>query len=160
MTHMPVIYSDNEIAQMLEERKPLPIGWRELASLRPKRGHTEREMEIIGADGGEFRLITRQSMVNPLDFSVILALDYPQSNRSFRLRRHNGKSHDHRNKIEKEVFCDFHIHMATQRYQEIGAREDGYAEVTDRCDNFQGAFDCMLADANIALPYNDQLGLL
>lgn len=157
---MPVIYSDNEIAQLLAERKPLPSGWRESARLRPKRGHAEREMEVAGADGGEFRLILRQSTVNPLDFSVILAVKYPQSNRWFRLRRHNGKSHDHRNKIEKEVFYDFHIHMATQRYQEIGAREDFYAEATDRYGDFQGALDCMLADANFEIPHNDQLGLL
>lgn len=157
---MPVIYSDNEIDCLLAERKPLPSGWRERARLRSKRGHSELEIEFAGADGGEFRLVMRQSMINPRDFSVILAVKYPQSNRLFRLRRNNGNTHDHRNKIEKEVFYDFHIHMATQRYQEIGAREDGYAEVTDRYRDFQGAFDCMLADANIDLPHNDQLGLL
>lgn len=75
---MPVIYSDNEIARLLAERKPLPSGWRESARLRPKRGHAEREMEIVGADGGEF----------------------------------------------------------------------------------QGALDCMLADANFEIPHSDQLGLL
>ena len=149
---MAVTYSDDEITRLLSERKPLPNGWRGRMALRPKRGHEERELVIIGAEGGEFRLILRQSSINPLDFSVVLAVKKPQSNQLFRLRRHNGKSHQHINKIEGDAFYDFHIHMATQRYQEIGAREDFYAEVTDRYSDFRGALDCMMADANFATP--------
>jgi hypothetical protein len=48
------------------------------------------------------------------------------------LRRHNGRSHEHTNQIEASTFYDFHIHMATERYQELGMREDAYAEATDR----------------------------
>jgi hypothetical protein len=44
------------------------------------------------------------------------------------LRRHNGKSHEHTNQIEAGAFYDFHIHRATERYQELGMREDAYAE--------------------------------
>ena len=53
----------------------------------------------------------------------------PQSNRVFRLRRYNGKSHEHTNPIEKEIFYDFHIHTATERYQVLeNKKEDTYAE--------------------------------
>ena len=145
---MTVTYSDDEIARLLAERKPLPSGWRERTRLRSKRGHEERELDITGAEGGEFRLILRQSSINRLNFSVILGVKKPQSNQVFRLRRHNGKNHEHTNKIEGDTFYDFHIHMATQRYQEIDAREDAYAEVTDRYSDFRGALDCMLTDAN------------
>ena len=128
--------------------------------MRSKRGHEERELDITGVEGGEFRLILRQSSIDRLDFSVILGVKKPQSNQLFHLRRHDGNSHQHTNKIEKETFCDFHIHMATQRYQEKrGAPEDGYAEVTDRYSNFRGAIECMLTDANMETPHNDQRGL-
>ena len=144
---------------MLAERKPLPNNWWEQTRLRPKRGHEERDLVITRAEGGEFRLILRQSLINPLDFSVVLAVKKPQSNQEFRLRRHNGKSHQHTNKIERDAFYDFHIHMATQRYQEFGADEDGYAEITDRYSDFRGALDCMLMDANFVTPDIDQIGL-
>ena len=34
--------------------------------------------------------------------------------------------------MEASTFYDFHIHMATERYQEPGMRGDAYAEATDR----------------------------
>ena len=68
----------------------------------------------------EFRIILRRNHINPLDFSVILAVRVPNSNQLFRLRRYNGNSHEHTNKIENEKLHDFHIHLATKRYQERG----------------------------------------
>jgi hypothetical protein len=93
-----------------------------------------------------FRLIIRQNSKNRNDFSVILACLPPNSSTFFRLRRYNGKSHEHTNKLEQERFYDFHIHTATERYQEEGQREDGYAEPTDRYHDLDGAINCMIAD--------------
>lgn len=156
---MAAIYSDSEIAALVGERKPLPQDWRLRLRMRPKQGHDERDLDLIGDNGTEFRLILRRSTVNSLDFSVILATRAPQSNRQFRLRRYNGLSHEHTNHIERERFYDFHIHMATQRYQEIGAREDAYAEPTSRYSDFSGALECMLVDAAFDSPPDDQLSL-
>jgi hypothetical protein len=64
----------------------------------------------------------------------------------FRLRRHNGKSHEHTNPIEKNTFYGFHIHTATERYQQSGYREDTYAEETNRYADYHGAIECMLRD--------------
>lgn len=137
---------------MMQERKPLPADWRSRLQLRPKRGHDERDLELIGDDGGEFRLILRQNRINPLDFSVIIGVRVPGSNQIFRLRRYNGRSHEHTNHIEDATFYDFHIHMATERYQEIGTREDAYAEPTDRYGDFSGALRCLMEDANLVVP--------
>ena len=145
---MAVTYSDRDIAVLLQERKPLSPDWRNNLRPRPKRGHDERGLEFTGGAGSEFRLICRQSKRNPLDFSVILAVRVPQSNRIFRLRRYNGKSHEHTNCIEGVTFYDFHIHMATERYQQTGAREDSYAKPTDRYGDFRGALYCLIDDAN------------
>jgi hypothetical protein len=139
-------YSDQEIAQMIQERKPLPSDYRARTQLRTKRGHKERELDVNGEQGGRYRIILRQSDFNTLDFSVILAVAHPESNQLFRLRRYNGKSHEHTNQIEGSTFYGFHIHQATERYQGLGGREDAYAEPTDRYADFQSALRCLLED--------------
>ena len=113
-------------------------------------------MDVTGADGNSFRLILRQSMFNHLDFSVILGVFPKESNELFRLRRYNGKSHEHSNKLEEQKFYDFHIHTATERYQELGKEEDAYAEQTERYSDFQSAIDCMLSDCGFRLPADMQ----
>lgn len=147
---MALTYTDAEIARLLAEEKPLPAGWQSRFRSNNKLGHDERELTVTGEGGNSFRLIVRKSRFNELDFSVVLIVESPLSNRIFRLRRYNGKSHQHTNQIERNTFYDFHIHLATERYQLLGnrvPREDGYAEVTDRYSDATGALDCMLTDA-------------
>ena len=157
---MAIDFSDDEISQFVVEPKHLPSDWRKLFNMRPKRGHREQQLNITGENGTQFRIIVRQSNINLLDFSVILALRFPQSNRIFRLRRYNGKSHQHTNYIEGNTFYDFHIHMATERYQDIGGREDSFAEPTDRYDDLVGALSCMQDDARLIAPQGDQPNLI
>ncbi len=82
------------------------------------------------------------------------------SNRVFRLRRCNGKSHEHTNLIEKQTFYEFHIHMATERYQREGENEDWYAEPTDRYGDLSGAIDCLIADCAFQRPADQPPRLL
>jgi hypothetical protein len=156
---MAGIYSDAEIVELIKERKPLPADWRSRMRLRPKRGHSERDIEVTGDGGSEFRLLLRQNAINRLDFSIILAVAVPQSIQLFRLRRYNGKSHEHTNHIEGDTFYDFHIHEATERYQAIGTREDAYAEATDRYGDFHEALRCLIDDANLEIPPQAQASL-
>ena len=149
---MTVVYSDQEIRALLREPKSLPDDWRDRTELRPKRGHRERHLDVAGDGGSEFRLILRQSTINGLDFSIILAVLVPQSSQVFRLSRYNGKSHEHTNHIERKTFFDFHIHRATERYQLLGAREDAYAEPTDRYGSYYDALRCLLKDASFRVP--------
>ena len=152
-------YSDQEISVLIQERKPLPRDWRSRSHLRPKRGHEERDLELAGGAGSEFHVILRKNTINALDFSIIVAVRVPNSNTLFRLRRYNGKSHEHTNHIERDTFYNFHIHMATERYQEIGTREDAYAEPTDRYGDFHGALGCLLNDASFDVPPEAQIDL-
>ena len=153
---MAVTYLDQEIESLIQERKPAPSDWRNRIRLKPKRGHDEQHLDLASDTGGEFRLILRQNKINPLDFSIILAVRVPGSNQIFRLRRYNGKSHEHTNHIEDVTFYDFHIHVATERYQDIGTREDAYAEPTDRYGDFHGALRCLIDDANLEVPPESQ----
>ena len=149
---MSAILSDEDIASLTKENKTIPADYRRRIELRLKRGHKERELDVQGANGNEFRIILRQSLFNPLDFSVILTYMPPMSNQLFRLRRYNGKSHEHTNPIEGETFYGFHIHQATERYQQMGAKEDMYAEPTNRFSDFHQAISCMLRDCSFDIP--------
>ena len=153
---MPVLLNDDEIQRFINESKPLPPNFHLRLRLKPKRGHKEAELDFEGADGSPFRLILRQTMGNPLDFSLILAYCVPRTNIVFRLRRYNGRSHEHTNKLEGDRFYSFHIHKATLRYQEEGFREDAYAEPTDRYADVEGALECMLSNCGFEVPPNPQ----
>ena len=149
---MAVSCTDDQNGGLVGERKPLPADWQERTRHKRKRGHDEQYLDLRGETGTEFRLILRQSRINGLDFSIILAVLVPQTTQVFRLRRYNGRSHEHTNQIENETFYDFHVHFATERYQEPGAREDAYARPTDRYGTFQDALACLFTDANVSVP--------
>lgn len=146
------MFTDAQIAALINERKFLSKSLDEMVRLKQKPGHREFELDIVGGQGSEFRLILRQSVVNPLDFSIILAHRILKSNQLFRLRRYNSKSHEHTNHLERNTFYGFHMHLATERYQNTPWREDAYAELTDRYGNFDEALGCMLSDCGFESP--------
>ena len=142
---MLIIYSDQEIEALVQERKPLPKDWRnQLLSPNKKK----RELFVIGDKGNKFRIIIRQNDFRPSDFSVILAVLIRSPNRNFRLRRYNGWTSRHRNRLEREIINGFHIHFATERYQRRGLKEDTYAQQTERYSDCEGALRCLIVDAN------------
>ncbi len=156
---MAVSLTDTEIAALIAEVKSLPDDYPQRIQTRPKRGHRERELDVLGENGSTFRVILRQSSFNPLDFSVILAWLPPQSTSAFRLCRYNGRSHEHSNTLEAQRFYDFHVHRATERYQRSGLREDSFAEPTIRYQDFAGALRCLIQDCGFRMPANHQSGL-
>lgn len=109
---MEITYSDPELEELIQERKTLRNDWRnKLLSPNNKKG----EWFVTGDNGNKFRIIARQNASRPSDFSVILAVLVPLSNRNFRLRRYNGWTNPHNNRIEKEEVDGFHIHFASER---------------------------------------------
>ena len=150
---MPTRLTDTQIAELIREKKTLPPDYEKKLVVKEKHGHRERDLTVLGDKGSTFRIILRESNFNPLDFSAILAYIPPDSNIPFRLRRYNGKSHEHTNKIEKESFYGFHVHKATERYQQIGEeKEDGYAEATVRYGSLNTALSCLLSECGFVLP--------
>jgi len=159
---MPTQLSDSEIQALLAESKQLPPDFEVRLRPKPKSGHEEAEIDVPGAGGAggsAFRLIIRRSLSNPLDFSVILAYHPADSNILFRLRRYNGKSHEHSNRLEGESFYEFHRHTATERYQEAGFREDTFAETDKRFADLHEAMSCLFEDCGFQLPRGRQLRL-
>src|SRR5688572_22006092 len=150
--------SDVEIAAYLAEQKFLPRDYRaRLARWKTKRKHQEAELSVTGAAGNDYKIILRQSSLDPLNFSAILALAPLTTYELFRLRRYNGRAHEHTNPIERDRFFDFHMHMATERYQDLGQKEDTYAMPTDRFSSLDSAITCLLADGSFVPPDDDNL---
>jgi hypothetical protein len=147
---MAVTFTDIEIADFIQEKKSFPKISH--IKLKEKSGHKEHELEILGESGNRYMMILRENKINLLDFSVILGFCPPQTNIVFLLRRYNGRSHEHSNPLERtESFYDFHIHEATERYQEAGFRAEHYALPTDRYKNLRDAIECLYNDCNIKL---------
>ena len=150
---MAITYSDEEIVKLIEERKVLPNDWRDQLV---KKG----EVFVDSVDGNRFRIVVQQSDFNSLSFSAVLIVLPPRSSKDFRLRRYNGCSHRHTNRIEKEKIDGFHIHYATERYQLSGYDEEAYAQLTDRYTNLKGALRCLLKDANFEEPLEAELEIV
>lgn len=155
---MAVIYTDDEIEALIEERKMVTecqIIRMMSISFHGYGGVEQIQEDAQGNYGSKFRVILRQNQSNSLDFSVVLAVQPVQGGRLFRLRRYDGK-HEHTNRLEskgrnKDKFYDFHIHTATERYQENNLPHDGYAEVTKQYHNIHGAVIHMLGDAKFGV---------
>jgi hypothetical protein len=154
------ILTDEQIQNLIDEPKVLPDNYRKrLLEMKPKPNgsHSEGELVASGDNGSEFLVKTRLSIHNPFNFSVILMYSFPDTSRMFRLRRYNGRTTPHLNPLENQRILGFHIHKATERYQEAGYDEDTYAMETDRYTDLHGALRCMIDDCGFIRPENDQV---
>ena len=142
-----MIITDDRIQDFINEKKILSKDFHPV--FKDKLGHKVFEKEVLGEEGNTYKIIIRQSKINPLDFSVIFGIVI--EGQIFRIRRYNGDSHDHTNKIEEELIEGFHIHKATQRYQERGFREEGFAEKSTRYSDWSTALKVMLRENNFQL---------
>jgi len=157
MLSLAIVLTDAQIAAHIADAKELPASFLSRAHPKPKRGHKESELAVTGESGADYTLIFRLSNINPNDFSAILAVQLPNSTRLFRLRRYNGRSHEHTNRIERETFYGFHVHTATERYQDIGLDEDAYAEPTNRYSDYSAAVQCLVEDCGCTFAPGDAL---
>jgi hypothetical protein len=155
------VLTDEEIDALLTEQKLLPENWKTRLRVLPKAGfkHDQREFEVSGKNGTSFRIVLRQNTINRLDFSVILMFRDADGT-EFRLCRYNGKHpSEHTNRLEKasrksnaSFRNQFHIHMATERYQRENLEIDGYAEVTSRYSSFDSALMEFLTSNGFQMP--------
>jgi hypothetical protein len=155
-----LLLADQEIEALIAEPKKMKCSPGDLLDLKSAQGHVGKTVDIDGADEHRFKLIIRRSNFNVLDFSAILGFVLP-NNVVFRLRRYNGKSHQHRNSIEGTApFYDFHIHYATTRYQQVGNKdEESFALSSDKYSDLWTAISCLVVDCNISYPNDSQLSI-
>lgn len=141
---MVTTISEHEINQYISEHKYLPNDFD--PKLKSKLLCNYFEQEVKTTSGNIYKIIVRQSKVNPLDFSAIFGIQ--KGGKVFRIKRYNGNSHNHTNKIEKGEIKGFHIHTATERYQNKGFKEEGFAEKTDKYSDWKSALDLLLRENN------------
>jgi len=146
--------TDVRIAELVSESKAIPEGLLSKRTMSERNGHLQKSYEIHCDSGERFVIKLRQSCVNTLNFSAILGYRVPGMYTIFRLRRYNGK-HQHTNVLEKQSFYDFHIHVATERYQRPGFHEDHFAQPTSRFYSLESAIQCLLNDCGFRSPIDN-----
>lgn len=158
---MTRILPETEIDALLHEHKQLPANWRSRLQTRPKSNmaFAQRDMVITGVAGNDFKLVLRLNRQSPFDFSIIL-IYIDNDGTEYILRRHNGAHPSrHTNRWEKlhgipdyELPVCYHIHLATERYQQAGLKIDGFAERTVRYQDYQGALLTLFDDGGFVIP--------
>lgn len=123
------------------------------ARKKVKYGHEQTNYQVMSIDNEtSFQVYTRQNLRSGMqgDFSCGISL-VSANGETLTLRRYNGYSHQHKNRIENEKF-DFecHIHEAKERYINSNKKADGYAFKTKRYNTLDGAFHCLIEDFQIS----------
>lgn len=153
-----VIYNNQEIESLIKapkylEEDPSSLNW----SLG---NHIRANTTATDDEGNLYHIIFRLNQADPNNFTVILAVENPDTGKLFHLRRYNGPGmQDHTNTIENESFYGFHIHEATVRYQKAGKDAEHYAVQTDRFNDMESAFACMVDDCALSYKNRSQLSL-
>ena len=100
---MDLFLTDIQIQELVNINKQMTVDPDSLfIGMKEKRGHKSAEHEIPQDDGSSFVIKVRISLENPLDFSVILGYTPAKATKPFLLRRYNSRSHEHKNRFEKE----------------------------------------------------------
>ena len=68
---MSVRLTDEQIAALIAEPKPLPEDWRLHMRETRKRGSRERQIDITGREGSAFRIVLRQNTYDHLNFTAV-----------------------------------------------------------------------------------------
>lgn len=148
--------TDDQIQDLLDEPKQIDCPANSLLrNMKSKGGrasshfhHSHRFPRVSGE--GDWLIYLRRSTLKPLDFSCGLGFIPQGRNQAFILRRYNGKSHEHTNRLEEQPpFYDFHIHQATERYQTSSYADEHFATTTDAYVDLAGALKCLMDDCRI-----------
>lgn len=157
---MPAVQLTNEdIEELIQMPKPLPANYKRLLRFKNKpysEQHEEAQFDVEAGEKGTFRIMIRKNLINPFDFSVILGYIPKERLNLLRLRRYNG-IHEHTNRLEGARFRGFHIHYATQRYQETGWDIDDYAEHTDKYGTVDEALEVYFNECNFIKPEDERI---
>lgn len=149
---MPDHIDDVEIARLISVPKLLPEAWEARLKTRARPEISQKRANLeIPTTSGLFTIMIRESTVNVLDFSVVLAFTRPNGT-LFRLRRYNGLHGGHVNHIERQAIRGYHVHIATERYQIAGYREDAYAIASQGFADIASALRLMFAECTFQLP--------
>lgn len=76
---MEFFLTDMEIESLIKEEKRIDQSLSDFSrKFKEKKGHKEFDLTVTRPDNSAFKIIIRQSIENPLDFSVILGFIPPK----------------------------------------------------------------------------------
>lgn len=110
-------------------------------------GQHRRTLELK-SDGFRLRMVIRQLVADPFDYSVIL-LYTDEDGYEYIIKRYNGDHGTHINPIDKRSFSGTHIHTITEWCQIHTHKGEGEAQPTDRYRTLQEAVSVFMSDLNI-----------
>ncbi len=102
----------------------------------------------LECDAYDFKMVVRQNVDRPDNFSVILVCVF-SNRREVTILRYNGNHGSHKNRLENETIKGPHIHKITERYQEKTTHPDGYAVPTDEYRTLSEALRIFMRDTKI-----------
>ncbi|HRL20326.1 MAG TPA: hypothetical protein PLP85_01045 [Alcaligenes sp.] len=142
-----MILSDAEIADLIA----LPKIILNPRARRKEQKGSARINYSIQAENAQFEIYVRQNLKVRNAFSCGLMYIAPNSER-VTLMRCNGSDHPHGNPLEgvATIEAGCHIHIATQRYMEIGRKPEHFAEKTELYTDVDGALATLLMLCNVS----------
>lgn len=115
------------------------------ARLRHEEKHARTDYEVTAQQGEDkFRIYMRQNGTDSEDFSCGIRWLMP-SGETLTLARYNGSSHIHE---DIEYAC--HIHRATEKAIQEGAKPERHAERSNNYRTLSGALHCLLMDFKVS----------
>ena len=142
--------TDEKIKYLLECNKRIAPDSKE--SQKKANGYIQKTYMVKSEDGNHyFEIYTRENKREGLEDDFSCSITYKVNGETITLKRYNGASHEHTNKIEKEkISYKPHIHIATERYIKMNQKPEGFAESTERYISFAEAFNCLIKDCKIS----------
>ena len=136
------LYSDDELGELRSMAKRVT---NPRARWNSKPGHRQRNFQIVAGpkDETRFSIYQRQNELDDSDFSCGIAF-LPLGGTRLTLARYNGPSHVH-----GDIKFRPHIHRATARAIAAGKKPESEAKETDRYNNLDEAFNCLLQDFRV-----------
>lgn len=151
---MASILTDQQIRELLGDRKPIPHEYKDWLRRRKIRNKPEKRVrrEIRSDAGRKFQIIVRESLKRTNNFSIILR--HISGHDKHTLIRCNGFHRPHQNTIEKKSGSGIagfpanttHVHYLTERYQIEGLEKaDQYAEPCSEYHDLNSALSYFVA---------------
>ncbi|MDD3673475.1 MAG: hypothetical protein PHG70_08160 [Synergistaceae bacterium] len=148
--------TDAELQKLIDTPKKMSTkGLKKLLERKVENAYKRSDIELSSETEHSFYLRIRESLDDPTDYSAILSVKL-KSGETFNLVRCNGSSHSHKNRIEKTKLFGTHIHVATERYIEMGYQSEAFAEESAEYNNINEAIECLMKITNITYKQTDE----
>ncbi|WII06786.1 hypothetical protein PED39_04160 [Methanomassiliicoccales archaeon LGM-RCC1] len=143
------ILKEDFVDELVRIPKYVPRGSKDLFKMKEDNGHLRSSVELISDRANySFKLSTRKSIKDPVDFSVVFT--YSDINgREYIIRRFNGDHGRHYYKNTNRYISGPHIHTITEAAQKEYHKDETEAVETDQYKTLEQAIEFAMKELNI-----------